>query len=98
MFPGRYGEIPFVCLFVTISSVSGVSGASKINFIGIIYFCKGRDRLSTRSPDHGAVMVFPARMTQLRVGKSSWVPGGRVCRVGWSLYKINVRTTSLVAN
>ena len=51
-----------------------------------------------RGPDHGAAMVSSARMTQLGVGKSSWGHGGRVCRVGWSLYKVNVRTTSLVAN
>ena len=51
-----------------------------------------------RGPDHGAAMVFSALMAQLGVEKSLWGHGGRVCRVGWSLYNINVRTTSLVAN
>jgi hypothetical protein len=42
MFPGRFREIPLVCLFAT------VKWSSKMYFIGIIYFCNGRDRLSTR--------------------------------------------------
>jgi len=86
-------------LTVTNKHIKGIS----LNRPGNMFFRSLKFRAGARQiqfrrgPDHGAAMVSSARMTQLGDGKSSWGHGGIVCRVGWSLYKVNVRTTSFLA-
>jgi len=95
-----YSEAILAELTVANKHTKGISlNRSENMFFRSLKFRAGARQIQfRRGPDHGAAMVSSARMTQQGVGKSSWGYGGRVCRVGWPLYKVNVRTTALAVN